>query len=164
MNVDTASAPSNFSTTWNWASKYGDSARSDHTVATTRAPSRLTRTTSSRARSTSGKNCIPCWHTTASNDASGRGRSSALAWRHSTGATPAASWRPIFSWRAATASMAAFRSTPTTLPVGPTRVAAARATNPVPQARSRAASPGRSCAASSTASTNGAMIGATNVS
>ena len=95
---------------------------------------------SRNAASLSGKNCRPCWHRITSNDESGRSMAIALPSTQTSSAPDGGG-----SVRA-TASIPALKSSPVTRPVDPTCGPARRATNPVPQARSRTRSPMRSAA------------------
>src|SRR5688572_23558417 len=82
----------------------------------------------------------PNWLTTASNASASNGRLPASPWRHTISGLS----------RLATASIPGLRSRPVTLPAGPTRPLAARATTPVPQATSSTRSPALSLAAAHT--------------
>jgi hypothetical protein len=80
---------------------------------------------------------------TTSKLASGNGRSSMLASTKSTCANPSRSRNP-----AALVSCSAVKSTPTTLPAGPTWTAAQNTSVPEPEPRSSTVSPGASAARS----------------
>ncbi len=100
----------------------------------------LTLRISRRAAARSAKNCRPNWQYTTSKDPSANGSLSALASCH---------WSdPVGITDRATLNIPGLRSTPTTTPVGPTPVAAIRATIPVPHATSTTRSPGRGWASS----------------
>ena len=82
----------------------------------------------------SAKNCRPNWQYTTPNEPSGNGSLSALASCHCSAALEPAS---VDTTDPATLNIPGLRSIPTTAPVGPTRLAAVRATTPVPQATSK---------------------------
>jgi hypothetical protein len=86
-----------------------------------------------RAATRSGKNCSPCWQRARSKVSLPRSTVTASPSRHSIVAPAGA------ACRRATASMAGLMSTASTFPAAPTSGATARATSPVPQARSSSA-------------------------
>ena len=110
-----------------------------------RPPGASTRRISARAASRSAKNMSANWLTTRSKRSSGKGSSSA---RHSCQAIINPSWAAATR---AMASMSGLESRAATVPSGPTRGAASRATMPVPVPISSTRSPGRGRATSSNA-------------
>ncbi len=102
-----------------------------HTWIATIPSSLMARAISASALLGSEKNISAAWQRTTSNDRARNGRPDASPSRHSISGRR----------RSATASIAGFRSRPTTDPLTPTRSAAMRATTPVPHATSRTRSP-----------------------